>query len=43
VVNTLKILDQLPEVEPSDIDQPDNIVVAEMGEILQDQIGRAHV
>jgi hypothetical protein len=36
VVNTLKMLEQLPEVKPPDIDQPNNTSDAEMGEILQD-------
>jgi len=36
VVNTLKMLDQLPQVEPPDIDQPNNTMDAKMGEILQD-------
>jgi hypothetical protein len=36
VVNTLQMREKLPEVEPPDIDQPNNTADAEMGEILQD-------
>ena len=36
MVDTLRMFNRLPEVEPPDIDQPDNTVDAERGEILQD-------
>ena len=36
VVNTRKTTDQLHEVEPTDIDQPNNTADTQMGEIPQD-------
>jgi hypothetical protein len=34
VVNTLKMMDRLPAVEPPDVDQTANTMDAEIGEIL---------